>query len=449
MSNAFSKLISSAKICCSALCLSVFLVSCGGSSSTPTAPVTPPPVEPPPPPPDPAITAIETLWPETVTPYLAQELWRNENMYDAGLALMLPMEYAFQTADDANLQAEFHDLFARYLPQYQASSDNNFLSRHQFHYAMVRYLKYSLDDWGDTQQALYDNLLADFQFDWFEEETLQLSYEGTRDNIMEQKLAGIGQTSPKFRRTTIDAEFYAFSIAGELAQIQRARGEAIATPVQAMLDLAFLNFQQEVVFTNTGWLYQPGQWEDHPDYIYAGHDILTPDLEPFPVAGIATDSSHSHRMPLWLTSIQFGFEPDSNQHNYFAELRAGFESQFMEVVFLPSSQDFAAPRMTNYMDGWNGIYRFRFHNIPSLKLGYEPYNLSGTLLTGYYPFMYNAALQEEYRSLSFPLEDTIQNLYLGLGGTPDPTRAFNNTEYYLTGFAEVYARIAAVMSEPQ
>lgn len=445
MNQAFSNVISSAKVTCSALCLSIFLISCGGGSSG--TPITPEPPEPPAPAPDPTITAIETLWPETVTPYLAEPLWLNHNMYDAGLALMLPIEYAFQTSDDTALQAEFHQFFERYLPEYQNNADNNYLSRHQFHYAMVRYLKYSLNDWGETQQTLYDNLLADFQFEWFEEQALQLSYEGTRDNIMEQKLAGIGQTTPKFRRTTIDVEFYAFSIAGELAQIQRARGEELSAPVQDMLNLAFLNFQQEVVHTSEGWLYQPGQWEDHVDYIYAGHDTLSDDLTPFPVPGIATDSSHSHRMPLWLTSIQLGFEPESDQYAFFAELREGFESQFMEVVFLPSSDDFTAPRMTNFMDGSNGIYRYRFHDIPTLKLGYEPYNLSGTLLTGYYPFMYNAALQEEYRNLSFPLEDDIQNLYLGLGGTPDPDRAFNNTQYYITGFAELYAKIASIMTE--
>ena len=103
----------------------------------------------------------------------------------------------------------------------------------------------------------------------------------------------------------------------------------------------------------------------------------------------------------------------------------------MDVVFLPSSEDFPAPRMTNFMDGWHGIERYRFHDIPTLILGYEPYNLSGSLLTGYYPFMYNAALQKECRNLGFPLEDDIQNLYLGLGGTPDPNRVFNNTQYYI------------------
>lgn len=447
MNHTFPNLLSSLKTSCAVLCFSFFLSACGGSSSAPTTPEPPAPPPPPAPAPDPAIVAVETLWPDTVTPYLAEPLWLNENMYDAGLALMLPLEYAFQTSDNTALKAEFHDFFQRYLAEYQANAENNLLSRHQFHYVLARYLKFSLNDWGEVQQTLYDNLLTDFEFDWFLEETSQIGYEGTRDNIMEQKLAGIGQTTPKFRRTTIDVEFYAFSIAGELAQIQRAQQQEVTVPVQTMLDLAFLNFQQEVSYTASGWLYQPGQWDDHQDYIYAGHNTLSPDLTPLPVPGIATDSSHSHRMPLWLISIQQGFDASSNQYEYFAELREGFESQFMEVVFQPSSDDFAAPRMTNYMDGENGIYRFRFHDIPSLKLGYEPHNLSGTLLTGYYPFMYNAALQEEYRNLSFPLDDDIQNLYLGLGGTPDPSRAFKNTEYYLTGFAELYANIAAVMSE--
>lgn len=427
---------------------SVVLSACGGSSSgsEPTTPTpTPPPVTPPV---NPTVTAINTLWPETVSAYMQEELWASYNMYDAGLALMLPLEYAFVIEPNEQHQQDFHDFYARYLPEFDASLTTNNLSRFQFLYVMVRYLAFTqATGWDQEQQSLYDKLLSHFDYMWFEEETLQAGNQGTRSEILQQKLNNIGQSSPKYLRATIDLEFYGFAIAAEIAAMQRQAGQDVSITVQHMLDLALATFQQEVTNTDAGWLYQPGQWDDYVDYIYAGHDTLTTDLQPAPIAGIATDSSHSHRMPLWLLSLANGFVVGSEERTYFESLSAGFESQFMEVVYLAPSADFAAPRMTNYMDGNNGIYRYRFHDDPNLKLGYDAYNLSGTLLVGFYPYMKNAQLRDAYVQLSFPLADDILNLYLGLGGTPDTSRAFIITDYYLLGQAEIYALIASLMAE--
>ncbi|UAA39642.1 hypothetical protein KIH87_04600 [Paraneptunicella aestuarii] len=417
------------------------VVACGGGDGSSSDPIpNPPPTK------NPAVEAIEQLWPTTVGDYLEQDLWSPINIYDAGVVLMLPLEYAFHIDNNASLQIQFHDFFERYLAEFDTGLDTNDLSRFQFYYVLARYLAYTQDSgWNSVQQELYSKLLADFNFVWLEEDTAQAGNAGTRVEIIQQKLNNIGNASPKYTRATIDLELFGFAIAGELAAMQRKDGQTLHVAVQEMLQLAYANFQQEVAYTSNGWLYQPGQWDDYVDYLYAGNTELSENLEPSPVPGIATDSSHSHRMPLWLLSLAKGFPEGSEEREYFEGLSEGFESQFMSVVYVPSSAEFSGPRMTNFMDGNNGIYRYRFHNNPELKLGYEPYNLSGTLLTGFYPFMYNTQLRQEYADLTFPLSDTTLQLYLGLGGTPDVERAFQLPDYYAEGYAQVYSLIASLM----
>lgn len=430
--------------------LSAMLVACGGSSAGNSAEPLPPAVVQPPE--NPTVLAINALWDDTVSAYLQQDLWAPSNMYDAGLVLMLPLEYAFQIQPNQAMQDDFHDFYARFLPEFDASLDTNDLSRFQFYYVLVRYLAFTQQaGWDQEQQLLYDKLLDDFDYIWFEEHlTSRFGGEVNRSEILQQKLNNIGNSSPKYVRATVDLEFFGFAIAAEIAAIQRMAGQEVSVTVQHMLDLAVATFRQEVTATAAGWLYQPGQWDDYIDTMYAGHDILATDLEPAPVPGIATDSSHSHRMPLWLVSLASGFDAGSEERAYFESLRDGFQSQFMEVVYVAPSDDFPGPRMTNYMDGHNGIYRYRYHDNTDLKLGYDAYNLSGTLLVGYYPFMKNTQLANAYAELSFPLSDAILESYLGLlgqGGTPDRTRAFILTDYYQFGQAELYALIASLMSE--
>jgi len=54
---------------------------------------------------------------------------------------------------------------------------------------------------------------------------------------------------------------------------------------------------------NDGWTFQPGIWSDHGDYLYAGNYEINENMQPLPVDGIAEDSSHSHRWPVWLMSL--------------------------------------------------------------------------------------------------------------------------------------------------
>ena len=71
------------------------------------------------------------------------------------------------------------------------------------------------------------------------------------------------------------------------------------------MEMAFAVYSKYVVFPGDNrWLFQPGVWRDHPDYLYAGNDNLGENLLPMPVDDIAEDTSHSHRYPVWLESLR-------------------------------------------------------------------------------------------------------------------------------------------------
>ncbi len=422
------------------------LISCGGgSSSTPPAP----PVEPPNPEP-PVVTKaqkIETMWAQTIAPYMAGDLWTPINIYDAGHALIMPLHYAFEIADDTTMQQDFHDFFSRYNTAFDDALDTNDQSRMQFHYVASRYFSLIKDEeWSASQESLYNKVIQDLDFLWNVKFASQLGVSGDgRREILQWKLDNIGLVTPKFRRATFDIEFNMFTVGADIAAVQMHRDGELSPLIADIRDMALATFQQEVQFTSTGWLYQPGQWEEFEDYLYAGHTQVVEGLEPSPVQGIATDSSHSHRMPLWLISLKEAFPADSEQYAYFEELHEGFRTQFMDVVFVPQNDDFPSIRMTNYMDGNNGVYRYRFNEQPDIKLGYDPYNLSGTLMISFYPFLYDVELAQAYDNVSFPLPDNVVELYQGLGPAREANEFVTVPNLFTNGYAEVYSLMASLM----
>lgn len=434
-----------------AVSTALMLTACGGSGSESTAP-TPPQVtpEPPPPPAPPTrLQRVENLWPTVIPTYIELVPWEPQNIYDSGHVLMLPVEYAFAMGGNAQMQQDLHAMFSDYLQAFDASLETNILSRFQFFYLVTRYLSLTQEQgFSADQQALYDRILEHLLFVFFEDSTRHaFSNIGTLAEVVQSKLDNKGQPVPLLRRVTTDLEFHGFAVAAEFAAMQRAATGEVTPEIQTILDLTYDTFQSEVVFTDSGWLYQPGQWEDFMDYQYAGHDIIQAELQPLPVAGIATDSSHSHRMPLWLLSQERAYPDGDPRKEYYQMLSAGFTEQFMTVVYRAPDEDFPAPRMTNYMDGHNGLYRYRQNDAPHLKLAYEAFNLSGTLLISFFPFMYNEELASAYENLEFPLREDIATLYEGLGPAIDPdSSAVTLPTYHDNGFAEMNAIIASLMT---
>ncbi|MCY7295028.1 hypothetical protein [Alteromonas sp. a30] len=424
--------------------LILMLASCGGGGDS-TQPVQPPP---PPPPAPTQQEQISELWSSVIPNYMEQVPWASNNIYDAGHVLMLPLDYAFSPNGSVQMQNDFHALFSDYLAVFDESIEPNILSRFQFLYLATRYLNLvQPNGFNQEQKALYDKILSHLELVFFEQSArYAFNNIGTLEEVVQTKLDLVTEPVSKLRRVTVDLEFHVFAIAGEFAAMQRRIDGDVSQRIQRILDLSYDTFQSEVVYTDSGWLYQPGFWENYVDYQFAGHSIIQENLAPLPVAGIATDSSHSHRMPLWLLSMAKAYPEGNDRREYFESLSDGFEEQFMTVVYRAPTSDFPAPRMTNYMDGHNGLYRYNADNPEPIKLAYEAFNLSGTLLISFFPYMYNDELASAYENLAFPLQENVADLYVGLGPSLDPTAsAITLPAYHENGFAEMNALIASLM----
>ncbi|NPV51845.1 MAG: hypothetical protein HPY60_11730 [Candidatus Methanofastidiosum sp.] len=207
-------------------------------------------------------------------------------------------------------------------------------------------------------------------------------------------------------------------------------------------------FERRIVWQeNGGWLFQPGILEDHPDYAYAGHKVKKFGMKPLPVEGIAMDSSHSHRFPLWLTSLADAHPEGSTKRAFYERLKKELEIQLFNKVIIPPTEEFQAWRMTNYMDGYNGIYRWNYVT-QGMNNGYGPYELSGTLLLGWWSFLSSSRIQNVYNDLArnFPLPEEVIKTYTGPNTTRERHPLVKLPEAYKNGMIEIIVRLASKIS---
>ncbi|MBG0566632.1 hypothetical protein [Actinoplanes aureus] len=237
------------------------------------------------------------------------------------------------------------------------------------------------------------------------------------------------------------------TIAADLRQIARVSGNrpARATAVSDALASAREVFRQHVTPTRTGgWLFQPGIWAGHPDYAYAGHHNGGPNLAPARVSDIAEDTSHSHRLPLWLTSLSEAYGVGHPVGAYYDQPRHRLATQFLSRVLVPPNRDFPSFRTTNFMDGHNGLYRWGYvtHGPDN---GYRPYELSGTLLLGWWSFLDRPGVCASYddQARRFPLPPRVIRTYIGPDTTRVRHRLLAHGAWYRNGLALQLVRVAA------
>ena len=94
------------------------------------------------------------------------------------------------------------------------------------------------------------------------------------------------------------------------------------------------------------------------------------------------------------------------------------------------------------MNGRNGIYRWSYHSLGHDQ-GYGPYELSGTLILGWWPFLPGPRIRQLYRDLAaeFPLPDAVLDLYAG--PVPNDRPRTKVTGVLVNGTAELLCRLAA------
>jgi hypothetical protein len=353
------------------------------------------------------------------------------------------MHWAFTVADDAKYRQGFDRYFSRYLAEGTLSAETNRLRELQYLYLHSQFLKLSVvygEPLSESQSALMQELELALNEFWVGKPASNYGTSffpaGVKDRI-EFKL-NTPNPDPEYARAIFDEEHYLFTIAADIIATKGERN--VSDQVIEIRDAGYRTFVSEGVNVGDGWLFQPGVWSHHPDYQYVGNETLAPDLSPIIIDDIAIDSSHMHRMPLWLTSLRDSYDPARAEYAYFDDVLTRLRVQLDTVMLAPWDSEVGAPKLFNFSDGWNGVYRYQYDTVGD-NLGYGPFQLSGVLPYSWYAFLGETELVNQIAGIIFPLTSQAVDLYVG----PNTSRVRHPLvtwpEYFTNGFAELNFRL--------
>jgi hypothetical protein len=104
------------------------------------------------------------------------------------------------------------------------------------------------------------------------------------------------------------------------------------------------------------------------------------------------------------------------------------------------------PAVTNYMDGRNGVYRYRYATTGSAG-GYGPYGLSGILVVGWWSLLKSDASLPHWQRLAqaFPLDDGAVAFYVGPNTTRVRHPLVTYPAFFTNGFGELSVRLGLAL----
>lgn len=395
----------------------------------------------------------EQLWEVTFEEYLKDPLWIERDAYDAGHFLMVALHSAF-LLDKRDWIEAFHEQIAGFLRDGQEDyGELAKLSKVHYLYFLSQYL---VLEGTAKEQYLMPESLPDFIHNelsgiWYQ--TVWRWNGGPFPGGMGERLIWKLETEDveyEYYRGITDLELFAFAIAADLKAYNDFNSPNDGNSMLSeILEIAYRVFEQRGEFqADGGWVFEPGVWAEHPDYAYAGHEFIAPDLEEKIVPDIAWDSSHFARFPLWLNSILNACSRDSRDYDLYLRTKCALAEQFHNIVLVPPTGDFGSYRTTNYMDGRNGVYRYS-HATQGEGNGYGPWELSGKLLQGWWIFLDSGKEHEVYSHIAeqFPLSQEVMDLYLGPGTTRDRHPLIKGTAQYTSGILELISRLAARIAQ--
>lgn len=392
------------------------------------------------------------LWGKTVSVYLKYDLWQEDEAYDACHVLMVPMHIAFKL-NDAELIKEFDQYIGRFINAYEQSKSNDKiqivkvrLNKLQYFYLLSEYVKLSaLHNKNSGQVKTLANIIYDYVNQiWLHENAWQWRITEGFPNMRARILWKLSQkhTNPTFLKAIIDEELFVFAIAADLKLYYQMQDKTRqdTSLLDDILKIAFTVFKNEGRFDFSGrWLMQPGVWSDHPDYLYASYSKSSPNLKPVPVKNIAGETSHSHRFPLILNSLRDADAPERSV--LYADILKGLNKQFFEIVVKMPSSAFPYYRTTNYMDGQNGLYRYGYKTMP---VGMRPYELSGTLMYGWWGFLRSGESRAMYKYMAeHKLPESAVKLYVGANTTRRRNPLVTHPDFFNNGFAQLIVCLAS------
>lgn len=394
----------------------------------------------------------EFLWHKTVEMYLKDNLWTEQNAYDACHYLMVPMHAAF-LFKKLDWEQQFNTHFWRFLEAYQNGNSivEGRLNRLHYFYLMSRFLVLSAKngDYGDLQKKMQKLLCEEIENLWCKYPAWMWGMKPFRGGMRERFVWKYSTRKLPYGycKAIIDEELFVFAIAADLRVVEKITKTKTekSSLINEILNLAYDVFKNESSFLdNGGWLFQVGVWADHRDYAYVGHLHKDTKLEPKRFRDVAIDVSHSHRFPLWLISLRDAYESADEEYQFYEKIRKGLTKQFTEKVLIPPCDDFTAYRTTNFMDGRNGIFRWNY-KTQGVNNGYGPYELSGTYMLGWWAFCGSKRINDSYCEMlkSFPLNDQVVLLYTGPNTTRERHPLVKFPDFLINGYAELIINLAS------
>jgi hypothetical protein len=398
------------------------------------------------------IGSSSELWHDTIDKVIKSPLWSTRDAYDSAHILMVTLHFSF-VANDKNAIRSFENLFARFSTQELAFGQLN-----QVHwlYLTSRYLALKCQfgyPFNSADRYLIHRLSSYIYTKWLYLPSFQWGrypFVGTKARL-DFILSPQDISYPSYYKAVTDFELFIFAIAADLKFILQKKdielGKENTQTIKEVVNYAFKILMVRGVFTSDdGWLFQQGIWTDHPDYKYSGHLLISPSLKPKKQRNIAEDSSHSHRWPLWLRSLSLS-EESGKYSELINKIYMALSFQFKNhVVVIDDEAGYL--KLNNYMDGSNGIYRYKYQTIGKNKQsGYKSYALSGILGESWYPFLDNVDLIFRTYALSYPLPEDAIKLYVGPNTTRIRNPLYQWPAFFTNGFAKLIAMHAWYVSK--
>ena len=397
---------------------------------------------------------IDKLWSVTITPFLKDNQYNTQFQYDAGHSLIIPLYYAFKIKD-VNKVAEFAEQFIRFNKedrQILGDIDADLqLSRLHYLYLVSEFFRMCSENIEVCNGIEYKTLknrvrleinsfFIEKPYFWYE----GLEFKGGLKSNIEYKLekikliksGNIDWPDYRYYYGITDFDLFALSIIANVGD-EIEKKEAIKLAIDI-----FKLFGKEY---EGNYIFQTGIWFQHRDYRYAGNLALLPNLKESLMPDLPEDSSHSHRLPAFITSLKKAAVEEDKK--FFEQLEENMGNNFYRNVIVKEFiGDDKMVLLKNYMNGWNGVYRYNYNTVGA-NLGYGPYELSGILIEGWW-CLFKDKSQEKYwqhLSQSFPLNSTALKIYMG----PNTTRLRHPLvtwpDFFTNGFGEMNSKICSYL----
>ena len=401
--------------------------------------------------PEPACLSVEeqTLYDQTVSVLLKEDLWTARDMYDASHYLMVPMHYAFRSGDTGKIE-EFHEFFTRFFEDVSGSDSHSFseqepsVSLMQFYYWCCEYLRLCAltGSLSSSPDGMYEYLYQQMEYLYIE---LPGNW-STEENCLTraEQILLHKEYSYSYYSALSDVDFFPLASLCDLRIVAKISGMEDTQLLQKAAILAYRIFTDPTLITQTGqggYLFQVGVWKDYGDYEYAGNTEITPEIQPLTREDIVEDSSHFTRQALWLTSFQQA-QDYLEQYDLFQTRREQLASQLVNYVI---NYVDGVPLATTFMDGTCGVYRYSYNTEGT---GHQGYSLSGTLLLGWWSFLDDPRITQVYEDIlaQFPMNAGLDNPYYDYANTRERNPFFDANTAFDNGMMECLVTLATKIS---